>query len=484
MICAALVFTVLPASAHDIDIPMVIDTDMALDDVRALAIILSSNRVNVPVIAVSDGAASPSAGALNVRLILESLKLKNIRVACGKTLGKPDPPWRAWSECIRISDAGPDIQPADCPDAAGTIADAAMSIASEKLVYLCLGPMTNLAGALKQQPEMKDKIYRVFYYGGDPKDSDPGWNSERDLESAEYVFKSGVDIYCLKPSDSLLMPFDRNMIQAVRAIDTEPARLIFRVHDTETIDRLISENHLKIWDELVPICIQSFEFFEFVPSPGRPNVMVLKTYDVDKVKESYLKLLGHPEDFHLDARRSVVLKGFPVSAEDFRDDVAPIVKKIIDRYGYEEWKACVLTNEFHRHLGIYSLVGAKMGIYAREVLEAPFDTLSVVSYCGNKPPLSCMNDGLQVSTGASLGRGTIRIAESDYLPKAEFIHKDQKLVLTLKPEWIQAIKADIKKAVEKYGGLSPAYFAHVRKLSLEYWLKMDRRDMFIEGGRP
>ena len=60
----------------------------------------------------------------------------------------------------------------------------------------------------------------------------------------------------------------------------------------------------------------------------------------------------------------------------------------------------VLTNEFHP-TGAYSIIGAKMGIRAREILEAPFDTLRVVSHAGDAPPSSCLNYGLQMATGAS-----------------------------------------------------------------------------------
>ncbi|MCK4389740.1 MAG: formylmethanofuran dehydrogenase subunit E family protein, partial [Desulfobacterales bacterium] len=196
--------------------------------------------------------------------------------------------------------------------------------------------------------------------------------------------------------------------------------------------------------------------------------------------DTYLKLLGHSADFHLSPRHSVVLKVFPSDPSQFREDVSPYVKKIIEKYGIEEWKACLLTNEFHRHLGIYSLIGAKMGIRAREILEAPFDTLRVVSFAGTGPPLSCMNDGLQVSTGASLGRGTIKISNGIPQPAATFLYKDQKLTLKIKRELVDRIKTAIKAALREYGGLNPSYFAHIRKLAIDYWYDLDRKKIFDE----
>ncbi len=91
--------------------------------------------------------------------------------------------------------------------------------------------------------------------------------------------------------------------------------------------------------------------------------MVLADFRTDLVEQAYLRLLDYSADLHLSRRTAVVLNDFPVapSISMFKDDVRPYVKKIIERYGLEEWKACLLTNEFHRHLGIYSIVGAKMG---------------------------------------------------------------------------------------------------------------------------
>jgi len=52
---------------------------------------------------------------------------------------------------------------------------------------------------------------------------------------------------------------------------------------------------------------------------------------------------------------------------------APYTVNIIEAHGLEEWKAVLLTNELRRHFGMCSIIGAKMGIRVREVLNAPFD---------------------------------------------------------------------------------------------------------------
>jgi pyrimidine-specific ribonucleoside hydrolase len=182
----------------------------------------------------------------------------------------------------------------------------------------------------------------------------------------------------------------------------------------------------------------------------------------------------------LHERPNVVLARFPTDPSALQPDIAPVVGEIIARHGEEEWKAALLTNELHRHLGIYSLVGVKMGIRAREVLDASLDDLRVESHAGLHPPVSCLTDGLQVSTGASLGRGTICVADGPAGADAVFTRGEVRLRLRLRPDILQRIRQDVEKAVRQHGDLTPEYFEAIRRLSIDYWLEMDRREIFLE----
>lgn len=190
------------------------------------------------------------------------------------------------------------------------------------------------------------------------------------------------------------------------------------------------------------------------------------------------KVSAH-EQTRLDERKPVCLKEYPTDPAQFNELVRPYVTQIIQRHGLEEWKAVLLTNELHRHLGMWSIIGAKMGIRAREVLGAPFDQLDVISFSGYKPPFSCISDGLQVSTGASLGRATITNTHLGQ-PEAIFIHKDKRLRLSVKP----AVKAQVGKVIKalskKYGFRSHQYFHELDKISVKYWLEWDRKEIFEE----
>jgi pyrimidine-specific ribonucleoside hydrolase len=181
----------------------------------------------------------------------------------------------------------------------------------------------------------------------------------------------------------------------------------------------------------------------------------------------------------LEPRPTVCLKEFPTDPSQFNDLVKPYVKKIIERHGLEEWKAVLLTNELHRHLGLWSIIGAKMGIRAREILGAPADAIDVISFAGHKPPWSCINDGLQVSTGSSLARGTISVAHLGK-PLAIFTYNGIQITLKVKPEIVKTVRKVIKDLSEKYGFQSERYFRELDKISVQYWLEWDRKQIFEE----
>ena len=87
-----------------------------------------------------------------------------------------------------------------------------------------------------------------------------------------------------------------------------------------------------------------------------------------------------------------------------------------------------------------------MGIRAREYFNIGVDDIEVTSYAGHKPPVSCMNDGLQVSTGATLGHGLIRVAEElPVRPEARFSFKGKTIRLRLKPEYADRIRRDVQQ---------------------------------------
>jgi len=473
------------AHSHTYKISVIVDTDAALDDIRAVIMLINSGMADIPLIVTSDGAASPMAGAVNLRRLLDQFEINNTKIAAGRILGKSAPQWRTLSEDICLPEKTRRSVLNTVPANGAHQIVKRLKAGNSDVVYLCLGPLTNLADALLIEPEIKSRISRIIYFGASPESPYPGWNTTRDMNSANVVFNSGLPIYCFGLQNKKLPHFDSSLYKQIGSLNTPASRLVTSIHKTAAAQKLLAENHFYVWDELAVIFMNRPPLFKFTPvkfTPEEENslIMYLSSYDRKGVHTTYLKLLGFAADSHIPSRHPVLLKEIPTDPSFFREDIQPFVKKIIEKHGLEEWKAALLTNEFHRHLGIYSIIGAKMGIRAREILHAPMDGIHVVSKAGTRPPLSCMNDGLQVASGASLGRGAIRVSGGAISPAAGFSYQGRKLTLKIKKEVSEMIKKDIDSAVLEFGGVNREYFAHIRKLSIDYWLELNRKKIFEE----
>lgn len=115
----------------------------------------------------------------------------------------------------------------------------------------------------------------------------------------------------------------------------------------------------------------------------------------------------------------------------------------------------------------------------RELFDADHDQLRVLSFAGTKPPYSCLNDGIQVSTGATLGMGMIRLAsDSITQPAAIFTFQGRSVRLTLKQEYLKKLNDDIREGIVRFGLEDEGYWHLVRRNAVNYWLNWNRNEIF------
>jgi formylmethanofuran dehydrogenase subunit E len=70
---------------------------------------------------------------------------------------------------------------------------------------------------------------------------------------------------------------------------------------------------------------------------------------------------------------------------------------------------------FHGHLGPLLVLGLKMGLLAQTILEGDPFTMKAEVHTRKTPPYSCIIDGIQFSSGCTLGKGNITIVEDDHI---------------------------------------------------------------------
>jgi formylmethanofuran dehydrogenase subunit E len=99
--------------------------------------------------------------------------------------------------------------------------------------------------------------------------------------------------------------------------------------------------------------------------------------------------------------------------------------------------------KFHGHLGPYAVIGYRMGKIANERLGSdPFCKRAKV-YTGINPPVSCIIDGIQLSSSCTLGKGRIQVEEKNIAKVDFFSDKKEKITISLKPN----IKEEIDTTV-------------------------------------
>lgn len=95
----------------------------------------------------------------------------------------------------------------------------------------------------------------------------------------------------------------------------------------------------------------------------------------------------------------------------------------------------VALKKFHGHLGPYAVLGYRMGLTARRQFP---ERIYARVHSGTKRPLSCLADGVQMSSCCTLGKNNIAMLEHSEA-RVEFSDGKEHLELTARPEVVDDI---------------------------------------------
>ena len=450
---------------------IIIDTDCAIDDMRTISILLSLPNITIEAILVSDGSLSPTNGLEKIKSLLHEFKRESIPTACGDIIKGINPPWREFNEKLSWG-RETDFRRNDL--SAVDLLLEKLNKTDEKIIVICLGPLTNISQLIKQDAIAISKIERIIWYN-ESVNPLQGFNYECDMISADAVIESGLRIDVISNLSKAESFFDLSLYVVCQQSETELASILTNVFRQKEAYKKLEQNHFRLCDDLTALYLTNPELFDINVLKYKTNVRYNQNYSVQGIREAICDMVNGTYV----SGQNVVFNTFPCQREMFNYDVRQIMDSVIIRYGADEWKAIVMTDEFHGHLGVFSIVGAKMGIKARELFGVGPDLIEVVTYAGTNPPYSCMSDGIQVSTGATLGMGTIHVAsDSISKPMAVFTYKNKSIQISLKKEYLEMIKADINEGIVKYGLMDDGYWKLIRRNALNYWLNWDRNKIF------
>lgn len=447
---------------------VIIDTDGAIDDLRAVSALLACNDIRVLGIIGSQGTLPAKLAADKVSSLLAYFHHEGIPIGLGRSLEKALPFWSGFAGSVSWGNLG-FIAPAAYPEAGFLLTGITKSY-PQKITLIALGALTNLAGWLRANPDKSQMIDRIIWYN--ELDMKNGFNYQTDPESYMFIHSLPVPMQIVSNDRSNLI-CDQDFMQKLDSTGSIYADHLADIHKQIAESNPDKQIHLELGDDLVPLFLTCP--IVFTSRDDRyPAVFTLEK----SIPESYVAdLISTVLNSSLKPNNRI-FTDFPVNPDLYKKNVSDFMSRVISDFGLSEWKSVVLTNEIHGHTGIYSIIGVKMGLRALEYFNVGVNNLEVVSFAGSEPPLSCLNDGIQISTGATIGQGLITIDKTVIpTPTVTFAFNGRKVRIELKKEMTERIEADISRGIQQFG-MSDLYWAYVEELAYQYWQELDRHTIF------
>jgi formylmethanofuran dehydrogenase subunit E len=117
---------------------------------------------------------------------------------------------------------------------------------------------------------------------------------------------------------------------------------------------------------------------------------------------------------------------------------------------------------FHGHLGVYVTVGLRMGAIGKRRF-GHYKGLRAIVRSQPEPPMRCVLDGVQFSSGCTMGKGNI-VLESGREPEVSFEKEGRRMQIALRAGWRERIDREMSKDKELEQSL--------------YYYELPERDLF------
>jgi inosine-uridine nucleoside N-ribohydrolase len=209
-------------------IPVIFDTDIGddIDDALALALALQSPELDVrAVTTVVDDTET------RTRLAWKELGLYGrhdvaLATGAGEPLLDPMRTGRAPQFSV-LTDA--DTAPEAARRRAADLIVETLLASPQKITLVPVGPLTNIALALKLEPRIKPHIERIVLMGGAFAMLQPEYNIVRDRAAAQIVFRSGVPITAVGLDVTTKCKLQRADIERMRAAGNPASAFLVRL---------------------------------------------------------------------------------------------------------------------------------------------------------------------------------------------------------------------------------------------------------------
>jgi inosine-uridine nucleoside N-ribohydrolase len=261
----------MPSVAAGGTVPVVLDSDLDADDLRALAYVAARPDVDLLAVTVAGtGIVRCPAGVRIARAVLARVGHPAVPVACGRSTplaGAAAFPaeWRDHADAAKGLDlsAIPD-GPAGEPETAVELLARAIGAAPSPVRLIVLGPATNVAEALMAHPDLADRIGSVTMMGGalgvpgnvagaGVADANQAaeWNVFADPTAWQAVLAAGLRPTVVALDATNDVPVTQDAFLSIAANREAPgARLVFDLFDA---DPSLLTTEQSFWDSLAAV---------------------------------------------------------------------------------------------------------------------------------------------------------------------------------------------------------------------------------------
>ena len=318
--------TAAPASPSALaPITLLIDTDVAGDDLVALAFLVSTPHVTIAAITVSGtGEAHCDPGVDVVLRFLERLDAPDIPVACGReTPLKGDHTFpAAWREGVD-NGMGLALPATARRPSTSTAVELIVELATQhqRLHVLTLGPVTNLADALLTDATLADRLGPVTVMGGAlyvpgnlvccgaPEGNDVAeWNIYVDPHAAQVLVDSGLRPSFVSLDGTSQVPVTTAF--AGRLVEPSDSAARKLVAELFTVNPWMGDGSFFLWDPLAAQMAAGYPIGSYTPAAivveeaegqesgftrptsGTPNIQYLSTADPEVAESTLLSVLS------------------------------------------------------------------------------------------------------------------------------------------------------------------------------------------------
>jgi pyrimidine-specific ribonucleoside hydrolase len=439
---------------------IVIDTDCGVDDFRAMTYFMASRDYNINAITTVDGVLEPGLASAYIHEILGIYHHEGIPLGKGNTYKASKKYtehalayWKNFISGTKVPELKPAVE----------LLHKAIENERKRTVIVAMGPLTNIAELIGKYPEIMNKIEIILWYSEfDEKPN--GYNYEQNAEAYDIIRKNNIPLKIISGQG---VKISEDFFEACNEIESAYAKSLTKFFEGK------QDMTYYLWDDFLPLYLSYPVMFR-----------------EERIEEYLVKVSPVPESFYdvlltgiLNSEKpdeGVVFNEIPTSGFMLKKDIDEVSAQLIERHGYAEFKIASLTSEIHSHMGIYSILGAKMGLRIMEYLHAGLDEINIITYAGYNPPVSCFNDGLQVGTGSTIGYGTIKVDTAQGIkPEVLVAYNGRQILFRIKSDIIAEIQKDVGAIIKAYSLESDLYWSKLREVSIKkYWLNMSRFDIF------